>query len=110
MGERGSGDPAIVRLAGEQDTSTRDDVRLAFQRVCDNPCVIVDLTKLSYIDSTVIGELMRAESRAAAKNGKLVIVARSQRIVRVLSIAGLTARMPIVDTLDSAKKALLSPH
>lgn len=110
MGERGSGDPAIVRLKGEQDIGTRDEVRFAFQRVRDNPRVIVDLTKLRYLDSTVISELMRAESRASANDGKLVIVARSQRIVRVLSIAGLTARTPILDTLDSAIKTFLSPH
>ncbi|HTD35990.1 MAG TPA: STAS domain-containing protein [Candidatus Limnocylindrales bacterium] len=110
VGERADGDPAIVRLAGEQDVGTRDDVRFAFQRVRDNPRVIVDLTKLRYIDSTVISELMRAESRTSANDGKLVIVARNQRILRVLSIAGITARTPILDTLDSAMKALRPPH
>ena len=110
VGERTSSDPAIVRLAGEQDISTRDEVRHAFQRVRDNPRVIVDLTKLRYIDSLVIDELYRAESRAQALDGKLVIMARGQRIIRLLSIAGLTTRTPIVDTLDSAMKALLPPH
>jgi anti-anti-sigma factor len=110
VGEGSGGEPAIVRLAGEQDISTRDTVQKAFQRVRDNPRVIVDLTKLRSIDSTVIDELFRAESRASANSGKLVIIARSQQIVRVLSIAGLTAHTPIVDTLDSAMKAVLPPH
>lgn len=109
MGERADGDPAVVRLAGEQDVSTRNDVRFAFQRVRQNPRVIVDLTKLRSIDSTVLTELMRAESRASANDGKLVIVARNQRILRLLSIAGITARTPILDTLDSAMKALRPP-
>jgi anti-anti-sigma factor len=104
MSERA--DPAIVRLEGEQDIATRNDVQFAFQRVRDNPRVIVDLTKLSYIDSTVMEELFRAEARAVALEGKLVIMARNQRLIRLLSIAGLTRRTPIVATLDSAIDAM----
>jgi anti-anti-sigma factor len=95
-------EPAIVRLAGEQDIATRHEVHLAFQKVRENPRVIVDLTGLNYVDSTAIDELYRAESRALALNGKLVIVSRNQRMVRLLSIAGLTARTPIVDSLKAA--------
>jgi anti-anti-sigma factor len=100
-------DPAIVRLEGEADILARNAVKLAFQRVRDNPRVIVDLTNLTYIDSSVIDELFRAESRAVALDGKLVIMARNQRMIRLLSIAGLTTRTPIVDTLDSALRKML---
>ena len=100
MGERA--DPAVVRLEGEQDIATRHDVQLAFQKVRNNPRIIVDMTRLRYIDSNVMTELFRAESRAQALDGKLVIMARNQRLIRLLSIAGITARTPIVDTMDSA--------
>jgi anti-anti-sigma factor len=100
-------DPAIVRLDGEHDIATRTDLKLTFQRVRDNPRVIVDLTGLRYIDSYAIDELFRAEIRARALDGKLVIMARNQRVIRLLSIAGLT-RAPIVDTLDSALRAVLA--
>ena len=105
MGERA--DPAIVRLEGEQDIVTRNAVKMAFQQVRNNPRVIVDLTALTYIDSSVIDELFRAESHAVALHGKLVIMARNQRMIRLLSIAGLTTRTPIVDTLDSALHKML---
>jgi anti-sigma B factor antagonist len=98
--------PAIVRLAGEQDIATRHEVHLAFQKVRENPRVIVDLTGLNYVDSTAIDELYRAESRALALGGKLVIVARNQRMIRLLSIAGLTARTPIVDSLGAAAELM----
>ena len=91
-----------MRLAGEHDITTRHDVHLAFQKVRENPRVIVDLTGLSYVDSTALGELYRAEARALGLAGKLVIVARNQRMIRLLSIAGLTARTPIVDSLAAA--------
>ena len=98
-----------MRLAGELDITTRHDVHLAFQRVRENPRVIVDLTGLHYVDSTAIGELYRAESRARALDGKLVIVARNQRMIRLLSIAGLTARTPIVDSLGAAAELMSAP-
>ena len=106
VGERA--DPAIVRLEGEHDIATRTDLKLAFQRVRDNPRVIVDLTGLNYIDSYAIDELFRAEMRASALEGKLVIMARNQRLIRLLSIAGLTTRTPIVDTLDAALRTMLN--
>ena len=95
-----------MRLSGEQDISTRDAVRFAFQRVRDNPRVIVDLTKLRSIDSPVMDELFRAESRARALDGKLVIMARGQRVIRLLSLVGLTAHTPIVDTMNAALQAM----
>ncbi len=104
----GAEPPAIVRLTGEHDITTRRDVQLMFQDVRTNPLVIVDLTRLSYIDSSTIDELFRAATRAAALDGKLVLVARSQRIIRLLSIAGLTTRTPIVDSLDAAMRAVLA--
>ena len=98
-----------MRLEGEHDIATRNEVRLAFQQVSDNPRVIVDLTRLRYLDSRVIDELFRAESRAHALDGKLVIMARNQRLIRLLSIAGLTTRTPIVDTMDSALSLMREP-
>ena len=104
MGERA--DPAIVRLDGEQVVATRHNVQLAFQRARANPRVIVDLTRLRHdasVADTVIAELLRAKSRPA---GKLVIVARNQRWIQSLSIAGLTRGTPIVATLDDAQNAM----
>lgn len=98
-----------MRLAGEHDITTRRDVHLAFQQARENARVIVDLTGLTYIDSTAIDELYRAASRAGALGGRLVIVARNQRMIRLLSIAGLTARTPIVDSLRAAAELLRAP-
>jgi anti-anti-sigma factor len=99
-------DPAIVRLEGEHDITTRHDVRMAFQKVRDNPRLIVDLTGVRYVDSTMIEELFRAERRTRSLEGKFVMIARNQRMVRLLSIAGLTQSAPIVDTLEAAVKLI----
>ena len=102
-------EPAIVRVTGDVDIAARHELHVAFQSVRDNPRIIVDLTGLSYIDSTAIEELFRAEKRAAELDGQLVIVARSQRLIRLLSIAGITGCAPIVETLRAAL-SLLGAH
>jgi hypothetical protein len=38
-----------------------------------------------------------------------VIVSRNQRMIRLLSIAGLTARTPIVDSLGAAADLMRAP-
>jgi anti-anti-sigma factor len=98
--------PAIVRLEGEHDVTTRNALQLNFQRARPNRRLIVDMTRLRYADSTVITELLRAESRVRDAGGKLVLVVRNQRMLQTLSIAGLTARTPIVDTMDSALRLM----
>jgi anti-anti-sigma factor len=105
-----SGDPAIVRLEGDQDIASRRELHAAFQAVRDNPHVIADLTGLRDIDSTAIEQLYRAADRAASLRGQLVIVARNQRLVRLLSIAGLTKDIPIVDTLPLAVARVREPR
>ncbi|HTJ28486.1 MAG TPA: STAS domain-containing protein [Candidatus Limnocylindria bacterium] len=101
-------EPAVVAIVGESDIAARGEMRAALQAAADNPRVIVDLTALRYLDSAVIDELFRAHTRCERLRGRLVIVAQDQRLVRLLSITGLTGRVTIADTLANAF-ALLRP-
>jgi anti-anti-sigma factor len=99
-------EPAVVSIAdSELDIATRGRLRARFQQVAANPRVVVDLTGARYMDSTAIDELYRADHNARRLGGKLVIVARNQRIVRLMSIAGLTSHVTIVDSLAAAHEA-----
>ncbi len=99
-------EPAVVRIAAEAlDITTRSQLRASFQQVAANPRLIVDLTGIQYMDSSAIDELYRAEQHARQLGGKLVIIARNQRMVRLMSITGLTERVTIVDTLVDARAA-----
>ena len=96
----------MVRLSGEFDIATRGEMGAAFQAVAGNPWVIVDLSAVGYIDSTVIDELFRAAARAKRLSGRMLLVTSDQRLIRLLSLAGLTDRLTIVDTLDQAHRIL----
>src|SRR5579872_6101186 len=54
--------------------------------------VIIDFTKIDYIDSTGIGELVGYLGKFTTQNRKLILVNPSERIMKLLKLAKLDAR------------------
>jgi anti-anti-sigma factor len=68
----------------------------------DSTNVIVDFTKIDYIDSTGIGELVGYLGKFSSQNRKLILVNPSERIQKLLKLAKLDAVFKIYDTEDEA--------
>lgn len=64
--------------------------------------VIIDFTKIDYIDSTGIGELVGYLGKFAAQNRKLILVNPSDRIQKLLKLAKLDAVFRIYSTEEEA--------
>lgn len=64
--------------------------------------VIVDFTKIDYIDSTGIGELVGYLGKFTTQNRKLVLVNPSERIMKLLKLAKLDAVFKIYGTEEEA--------
>jgi anti-sigma B factor antagonist len=64
--------------------------------------VIVDFTKIDYIDSTGIGELVGYLGKFTSQNRKLILVNPSERIQKLLKLAKLDAVFKIYGTEDEA--------
>jgi anti-sigma B factor antagonist len=91
------GDHAIARLSGEFDMSATFTVEPALERALAEPGVralTVDLSGLSFIDSTWIGILLRLESEAKARGTKLTIVPGPADVQRVFEVAGVADALP----------------
>ena len=88
-----------VLLRGELDLSTVGQVQDALERVeAGSPSVVVlDLSKLSFLDSTGLRCLVTANERAREQGRRLVIVRGPDAVQRVFSITGLDDRLEIVD-------------
>ncbi len=86
----------VLKLEGEVDLEHSPAVRkLLLDAVARRRHVLVDLARVSYIDSSGIACLVEA-LQAAHKNGMaLGLVAVSQRVLRVLSLARLDKVFPI---------------
>lgn len=90
---------AHVVLRGELDLSTVSKVQEELQRVeADAPPVLVlDLSKLTFLDSTGLRCLVTADQRARDADRRLVLVRGPDPVQRVFSITRLEERLEMVD-------------
>jgi len=64
--------------------------------------VIIDFTKIDYIDSTGIGELVGYLGKFTTQNRKLILVNPSERIMKLLKLAKLDTVFKIYNTEEEA--------
>jgi anti-anti-sigma factor len=84
-------DVHIVSLKGELDIASADGVADAIVAV-DGATVVVDLSGLTFMDSTGISALVVARRRILAEGEGQLVVTRPTQIVRMaLEIVGLSA-------------------
>jgi anti-sigma B factor antagonist len=104
--EAAEGSASLVSLAGELDLSTipKLEARL-FEELSSRPGVIVDLTRLTFIDSSGIGLLIKA-FRAADGSRMHTVVAPGSQVARVFEIAGIGRAMSVFGQRDQALAAL----
>ena len=103
---------SVLSLAGELDLSTIPRVEgPLFKQLETHPAVVVDLTALSFIDSSGIGLLIKAFRAGQDDNaGKLhTVIARDSQIERVFQIAGIGRALPLYLDRKSAVAAIVAP-
>ncbi|HEV2061291.1 MAG TPA: STAS domain-containing protein [Solirubrobacteraceae bacterium] len=67
---------------------------------------ILDLSRVSFMDSVGLGVVLKAASRFHRQGKRLLIVAPAGPAGRVLEFAGVSDRLPVVDSLDEARAQL----
>ncbi len=94
----------VVSLRGEIDALTAPRLGSRLFGLADEGkrAVVVDLSDVSFMDSTGIGVLLSALNHFAARHGELVVVCRDERILRPFELAGLTEHLTIFDTREKA--------
>jgi anti-sigma B factor antagonist len=92
-----------VALVGELDLSTVAKVQETLRRVEEGapPTMVVDLSKLTFLDSTGLRCIVTADERARDAGRRLVVVRGPDAVQRVFTITRLEDRLEIVDDLDS---------
>jgi anti-anti-sigma factor len=100
----------VVRATGDLDrtdlTDLRRAIRLAFEQAIDG--VVLDMSEVSYIDSSVLATLIAESLDADKRDAILVIVTGTGGIMRSLELKGLIEIMHVATTLDDAMKLLPS--
>ncbi len=67
--------------------------------------VLVDLSRINYIDSTGIGELVGYFGKFREKERRLILVQPAERIRKLLEVAKLDGVFPTYDSLEAALAA-----
>ena len=87
----------LVSVSGEVDVSNAADLRKALDEAlgAGREELVVDLTEVSYIDSTGIGVLVGAARRAADARMAFSVAHPQRNVARVLSMLGVDGELGI---------------
>jgi anti-sigma B factor antagonist len=97
---------AVVVLEGEVDIYSAPQFKEALLSGIDGgaTAIVVDLGKVTFIDSTALGVLVSGAKRVRPRNGRLDIVCADENITRIFEITGLDRIFGIFPTREAALK------
>jgi anti-sigma B factor antagonist len=91
----------IAAVTGEIDISTVAQLRERLFELADNGgTLIVDLNRVTFIDSAGLGALVGTARRAAAHGGSLHAVCAQSQPRKLLWMTGVDRRIPLASTVD----------
>jgi anti-sigma B factor antagonist len=91
-------------IGGEETDKLREALTQAAQQ--NKNKLIVNLEKVTYLNSTALGVLISAHANFVKRGGKIILCNVSKSIENIFVITKLTLVFPICATLDEAIKAI----
>ncbi|MEU3342221.1 STAS domain-containing protein [Streptomyces sp. NPDC006668] len=91
----------VLSLAGEIDHDTGPILRQALSDA--DPRIVVDLSQVTFMDSTGINILIAAHNALAQAGGWLRLAAPTRTVLRTLQIVGVDA---VIDCRETLRQAL----
>jgi anti-sigma B factor antagonist len=90
---RSTGDEAVVEFGGECDASSLEELNAVLAEAFTEPPgrVVVDLTRVTFVDSVTLGALVAAAKRVRVSGGSFQVVgAVACEVRRAFELTGLT--------------------
>jgi anti-anti-sigma factor len=91
-----------VAFSGEYDLACRAQLRDEFASVARVPHLILDFTKVTYLDSTIIVELMRLSVLRCEHGCNEAIIVANATVARLFRLVKLETLFRVVDSLEEA--------
>lgn len=100
----GIGELVLMVLSGQIDNYTSEEITKIINEYIDkgNLKVIIDLTKVDYLDSSGLSALITAKIRLSKRKGDLRLVGLKGKAKEVFDLANLTSMFDIYDNRESA--------
>jgi anti-sigma B factor antagonist len=88
----------VVTVTGELDLATSPELEAELERTTTGPdLVILDLRGVSFMDSTGLSLLVKAQRRAQDAQQQLAVVKGGAQVQRLLKLTGVADRLTLVD-------------
>ena len=99
---RTAGTWTVITARGELDLSTLESLHAALDSGLTEttPRLAIDLTEVSFMDSSNLGVLVASLKRARERGGELQLVGVNGSPAKVIELTGLDAAFPIVASVD----------
>lgn len=94
----------VLDIVGEIDIYTTPQFREAVTAAIDEggPAIVINMTKVSYMDSSGFGTLLSATKKLRPMNGMLFLCNCNEAITRMLQITRLDTIFGVCDTEEAA--------
>jgi anti-sigma B factor antagonist len=94
----------VVSLRGEIDALTAPKLGSRLFGLAEEGAkgVVIDLSEVTFMDSTGIGVLLNALRHMTVRSCSMVLVCPTERILRPFQVTGLTGHLTIFDSREKA--------
>lgn len=106
--QRQEGTAAVVDLEGRFDFSARREFKETMERLHEQGQrqIILDLSAVSFIDSSALGMLVVAHQNMKLKQGQILLVNPQTYVRQILDLANVPKMIPVYNSVQDA----LSPQ
>lgn len=102
----GAGREHIIKVSGELDLSTVDALRQATEEHLEaGQTLILDLSGLTFCDSTGLGAMIRLHQQADTVGATLLLCGLRRRVTELLAVTGVDQVLNVYPTVQAARAA-----
>jgi anti-sigma B factor antagonist len=96
----------ICRPVGELDAFTVSQFRTALAELATNPRLLIDMSRVPFVDSAGLGALIGGIRRARELGGDVAVCCNRPTLTRLLKTTGFDRIVTVADTMEEAAAAL----
>ena len=100
-----------LHITGEVDVFTSTSLKLAINSAINagTDRLVLFLSEVEYLDSTGLGVLIGALKKMREKDGSLILIGPTSRVLRIFDLTGLVSVFSIYQSLDEADSGRAVP-
>lgn len=106
--QQAGSDCAVYRFVGELDALTAPRLRQVLARMVSSPSAVIDLSEVTFIDSTGLNALVGGIRRIRECGGQVAVSSSRPQVRRLLTLTGFDKIVLLADSVDEAAEKLVS--